>query len=209
MSADAATAVAEQAGEAPEVARSYAEALLNVAGRDNEVDAVLDELDAIGTDVLQAHPKFAELLTSPLIPAREKDEILTRTFEGRALPTVVRFLRVLNRRGRLGTFGPIARTARAIWDLRQNRRPVLVRSAVALDENQVGHLRDRLTNMLDATPILQLEVDPSLIAGLVVQVGDDVYDASARNRLEQLRQRLIEGKTHEIQSRRDRFSHHG
>ena len=51
------------------------------------------------------------------------------------------------------------------------------------------------------------EVDPALIGGLVVQVGDDVYDASVRNRLAQLRQRLIEGKTHEIQSRRDQFSH--
>jgi F-type H+-transporting ATPase subunit delta len=61
--------------------------------------------------------------------------------------------------------------------------------------------------MLGATAILKLEVDPSLIGGLIVQVGDDVFDASIRNRLEQLRQRLIEGKTHEIQSRRDHFSH--
>ena len=61
--------------------------------------------------------------------------------------------------------------------------------------------------MIDATPVITLEVDPSLIGGLVVQVGDDVYDASVRTRLEQLRDRLIEGKTHEIQSRRDHFSH--
>ena len=47
----------------------------------------------------------------------------------------------------------------------------------------------------------------SLIGGLIVQIGDDVYDASVRSRLQQLRNRLIEGRTHEIQSRRDQFSY--
>ena len=61
--------------------------------------------------------------------------------------------------------------------------------------------------MILATPVITLEVDPSLIGGLVVQVGDEVYDASVRTRLEQLRGRLIERKTHEIQSRRDHFSY--
>ena len=58
-----------------------------------------------------------------------------------------------------------------------------------------------------ATPIFQVSTDPDLIGGLVVQVGDQRYDSSVKSRLAQLRQRLIEGKTHEIQSRRDQFSH--
>ncbi len=61
--------------------------------------------------------------------------------------------------------------------------------------------------MLGANPILNIVVDPALIGGLVVQVGDDVYDASVRNRLEQIRQRLIASKLREIQSHRDQFSH--
>jgi F-type H+-transporting ATPase subunit delta len=141
------------------------------------------------------------------VPATEKDRILIKTFEGRALPMVVRFLRVLNRHGRLGLIAPIARQARALWDLKQNRRPVLVRSAVPLDDAQREAVRDRLGRMLAATPLVTYQVDPALLGGLVVQVGDDVYDASVRNRLEQLRHRLIEGKTHEIQSRRDHFSY--
>src|SRR2546430_2054695 len=67
--------------------------------------------------------------------------------------------------------------------------------------------QSEVEGVLGATPVVRLVVDPSLIGGLVVQVGDHVYDASVRNRLEQLRQRLIEGKTHEIQSRRDHFSY--
>jgi F-type H+-transporting ATPase subunit delta len=52
---------------------------------------------------------------------------------------------------------------------------------------------------------VSISVDPSLIGGLIVQVGDDVYDASVRNQLEQLRRRLIEEKSHELQTRRDAF----
>jgi F-type H+-transporting ATPase subunit delta len=68
-------------------------------------------------------------------------------------------------------------------------------------------LRDRLSGLVAGTPILTATIDPGLIGGLVVQVGDQLYDASVKNRLAQLRHRLIEGKTHEIQSRRDQFSY--
>ena len=123
------------------------------------------------------------------------------------MPTSFRFLRVLNRHGRLELLGSIIQTARATWDRRQNRRPVTIRSAVPLSNEQQDSLRERLAKSLNAQPVLSVVVDPALLGGLVVQIGDDVFDASLRNRLEQLRQRLIEGKTHEIQSRRDHFSH--
>lgn len=182
--------------ESPELSRVYADALVGAAEAQGNVEPVLDELDAIVADVLVPHPKFAALLASPLLPQHEKDRILVETFEGRALPTVVQFLRVLNRRGRLGLIASLARAARATWDRRQNRRPVAVRSAMPLDDAQQTALRDRLSRLLSATPILHVSVDPSLIGGLIVQAGDDVYDASVRNQLEQIRQRLIEGKTH-------------
>jgi F-type H+-transporting ATPase subunit delta len=193
--------------EQPEVSRSYAEAFLGAAEKEGQVDAALDELDAIVADVFRAYPRFTEVLTASGLPEQETDRILTKTFEGRALPLVVRFLRVVNRHGRLGLIAAIARHARALWDRKQNRRPATVRSAVPLDDAQREALRDRLGRMLAATPLLTFEVDPALIGGLVVQVGDDVYDASVRSHLQQLRHRLIEGKTHEIQSRRDHFSY--
>ena len=190
---------------APELTRNYAEALLNASGE--RANAVLEELEEIGTDVLVAHPRFAAILGSPSVSIAEKDRILTDTFEGKADPTVLNFLRVLNRHGRLGMLPSVTRQARATLDRRQDRKPVTVRSAVPLDEGQREAVLARLATMIQATPVITLEVDPSLIGGLVVQVGDDVYDASVRTRLERLRGRLIERKTHEIQSRRDHFSH--
>src|SRR5262245_15762901 len=99
----------------PEISRSYAEALLAAARDEGDVGAVLDELDELVADVIQGQPQLAALLAAPWIPAAEKDRIVTAAFEGRALPLVVRFLRVLNRHGRLGLIAPIAAQARAIW----------------------------------------------------------------------------------------------
>jgi F-type H+-transporting ATPase subunit delta len=177
-----------------ELARTYSTALLDAAGADAE--AVLDELEEIVSDVLVAQPKFAELLASPAVPMAEKDRVLVDVFEGRALPIVSNFLRVLNRHGRLGVLAAITTQARADWDRKQGRRRVTVRSAVPLDDGQKAALEGRLSALIGgATPQVKLEVDPSLIAGLVVQVGDDVYDASVRTRLKRLRDRLLERKS--------------
>ena len=189
------------------VARRYAEALIDAAQKEGQAEPALDELDELETDVLRRFPRFAELLASDRVPAAEKDRILTDVFDGRASGLVLRFLRVLNRHERLELLGPIVREARAIWDRRNHRIPVSVRTAVPLDEDQTQSLRGRLQGLVAGTPILTMTTDPGLIGGLVIQVGDQLYDASVKNRLAQLRQRLIEGKTHEIQSRRDQFSY--
>ncbi|QEH34077.1 ATP synthase subunit delta [Aquisphaera giovannonii] len=194
-------------GEDAEVVRQYAEALIGAATADGSADRAVEELEAIDREVLAAHPAFARTLSSGRVPAAEKDRILRELFEGHVGAVVSRFLRVLNRHGRLGLLSPIAAEARRIWDKRHRRVPVFVRTAVPLDDGRREALARRLAEMTGATPIMNVTTDPSLIGGLVVQVGDQVVDASVRNRLEQLRQRLIEGKTHEIQSRRDQFSY--
>lgn len=191
---------------ATELARTYGEALVNAAEKEGQAEDLLNELDELRDDIWLTQPRFVDLLTSGTLRPEDRDRVLVRTFEGRALPLVVKFLRVLNRHARLDLFPAILAEARAIWDRRQNRRPVTVRSAQPLDEGQQAALRERIGQMLAATPIVRWEVDPDLIGGLVVQVGDDVYDASVRSRLRQLRRKLVEGKIHDLQARRDQFS---
>jgi F-type H+-transporting ATPase subunit delta len=188
------------------VARNYAEALVNVADKDGQVDAALDELDEFVADLLGPDRPYARVLTSPTIPTADKDRILSEAFRDQASPLLLRFLRVLNQHGRLALLPQVARLARDLWDRRQNRVHVTVRSAVPLDDSQQAALRERLGRMVAATPIVHWRVDPELIGGLVVQVGDQVYDTSIRDRLRQLRRRLVEEKAHELQSRREAFS---
>jgi F-type H+-transporting ATPase subunit delta len=194
-------------GQAVEIARRYALALIDAAAPTGDADSVLQELEEIQRDVLQAFPRFAQVLASSQVSTAHKDQILVELFEKRASSLVLRFLRVLNRHERPGLLDLVIREARSIWEKRNKRIPVQVRSAVPMGETQLKTLRDRLAGLTGATPILQVSIDPDLIAGLVIQVGDQRYDLSVKSRLAQLRQRLIEGKTHEIQSRRDQFSH--
>ncbi len=187
--------------ESVQIARTYAEAIVNVAAKTGEVESIVGELEEIEDDILRPHPQFAALLASPSVPAPEKDRILAQLFEGRAQPNVIRLLSVLNAHGRLGLIAPVAREARALWDKRQNRRPVTVKTATELDEGQKAALGDRVAAMIGATPMLRYTVDPSLIGGLVVQDGDDLYDASIKTKLERMRRSLIEGKAREMAMR--------
>ncbi len=187
--------------------RQYADALIGAAEKDGQVDAALDDLDAIRAEILEPNPKFASLLASLQVSIPEKDRILLELLDGRVSNVTLRFLRVLNRHGRLSLMEPLSFEARRSWDRRHRRIPVYVRTASPLDAGQTDELAKKLAAMTAATPMLEVVTDPSLIGGLIVQIGDQVYDASVRNRLEQVRQRLIEGKTHEIQKRRDQFSY--
>jgi F-type H+-transporting ATPase subunit delta len=189
--------------DSSQASRPYAEALINAASNEGQVDAILGELDELIADVWDREPRFRALLASPSTRPDDRDRLLVQVFEGRAMPTVVRFLRVLNRHGRLGLLRSVVREARALWDRRQNRLPVTVRSAATLDEGQQEALKERLRQMIHATPVVRLVVDPSLIGGLVVQVGDELYDGSVKTQLEKLRRGLFEKRTHEIQAKRD------
>ena len=192
-----------------EVVAAYSQALAAAAeaGGPAALDDVLDELAAVQAEVFEKSPSFTALLNSPLVQPSEKDDLLRRAFEGKLSVVALNTLRVMNRHGRIGLFAAVVAEAASIRDRRRNRRAVIVRTAVPLEGPLLDAVRERLAVLLQADPIVRCEVDASLLGGLVVQVGDLVYDASLRGRLEQLRHRLIEGKTHEIQSRRDHFSH--
>ncbi len=182
--------------------------MINAAASEGgQEEAVVGELEELIDDVWRDQPEFARLLASPLISQQDKDRILVEAFEGRALPVLLRFLRVLNMHGRLALLPAVAQQARALLDRRQNRFPVTVRSAVPLEQDQLDRLQQSLTQLTGASAaVLNLEIDPSLIGGLVVQVGDHVYDASVRNRLDKMRKQLVEAKTRELQGRREVFS---
>ncbi len=200
---DVAGTVFDETGS--ELSRSYARALIGASETEGRVDAVLDELDELIADVWTDRPDFVRLLESPVVSQADRDRILVSTFEGRADPLIVRYLRVLNRHERLGLLTAIARQARVIRERQQGRKRVRVRSAVPLDDGQQAALRGKLAMMIAAEPIVHFEVDPSLIGGLLVQVGDELYDASIRAQLQTLRRRLLEEYAMGFRGHRDAF----
>lgn len=187
-----------------ELSRVYGEAILSAAAKAGAVREVVEELGEVAK-VFSASPGSLDRLIGSGRSTEEVDAILTKTFEGKAHPLVTNLLRVLNAKGRLGLLPALADRVTRDSDRLLGRVRVLVTSAKTLSSDQIETLTKSLKARLGLEPVLQTTVDPSLIGGLVIRVGDLQFDSSIRSRLEQLRKNLLEGKIHEIQSRRDQL----
>ena len=194
------------------IARSYALAYLDAADSTAENGdglagrrSALEALTSLVDDVLTPNPAFEDLLTSPLTGRDNQLGMIERTIKPQAPPVLARFLDVIARHGRLDLLRPILQEAHEEQERREGQQRVIVRSAAPLSDDQLAAIKSRINDTVDFEPILVTEVDASLIGGLVLQVGDTVYDSSLRSRLRTLRGRLRERLTHEIQSGRDRF----
>ncbi len=190
---------------AAQVAGVYARALLGAAEKAGQSEDVLEELDRLVEDVLDPYPEFEAVLVSDVIAADEKLGILDRTLRGRISDLLMNFLKVTARHGRLRLLRAIRRAARQLYDELRGRVPVEVATAAPLEEGLAGRLAERLREMTGGEPHLVPIVRPELIGGVVLRIGDTVYDGSVAARLNQVRTQMIQRSVHEIQSRRDRF----
>ncbi len=187
------------------IADVYAKALLDTTERTGQTAAVLEEFDAVVADVLDRYPKLEDVLDSGLVLPEEKSDLIERVFHGRLSPVLVNFLKVVARHGRLDCLRAIHCQAHAMFDRLRRRVPVTLTTAVPIDAAMVRQIAEGLGGRLEGEPIIEQQVDPSLIGGAVLRVGDIIYDGSIANQLQKLRQQMSDRSTHEIQSRRDRF----
>src|SRR5262245_46425794 len=181
------------------IARVYVEALLAVATPGGKAEDLGDELDAIVRDVLRRHPAVSTFFASPALTRRAREPILAAAL-GNASPLLRNFLGVLNRNNRLDLLPAVAAAYREALDERAGRVRVWVRSAAPLTDAEREELRRTLAASLRKEPILLERVEPELLGGLVVQVGDRVYDSSVRSRLEALRTQLLARGTEGIKA---------
>ncbi|MCI0680870.1 MAG: ATP synthase F1 subunit delta [Gemmataceae bacterium] len=191
---------------AQQVAGVYAEALLNAAEKRGQVDEVYAELRELVEKVAGADPQLAAFFMSGTIGRDRRGAALRSAFEGRCSELLFNFLLVLNDHERLELIRPIRAMYRRLRDQRARRMRVQVYTAAPLADDQRRRLEQEVRDALHLEPVLETHVETDLIGGLIVRVNDWVYDGSIRTRLETIRKQLIERSSHEIQSRRDRFS---
>jgi F-type H+-transporting ATPase subunit delta len=191
--------------QAQGIARVYAEALLNAAEKAGQADGVIEALDSLVRDLYPAEPGLEAFLSSDAIGRDRKAQVIDRVFQGRSSDLFVNFLQVLNNHERLLLLRPILAALVDLHSERQKRVKVQVRSAVPLSNDERERLIRELRQNTNREPILETGVDPDLLGGLVVRVGDWLYDCSVKCRIDSLRNQLIERSHYEIQSRRDRF----
>ncbi|MBI2808814.1 MAG: ATP synthase F1 subunit delta [Planctomycetes bacterium] len=188
------------------LAKVYAEALLNAAEAAQAVDAVLEEVDSLIDDVFRNDARLEALLAGAAVGRKIRQVAIEKAFANRSDKTFYKFLLVLNDHERLDLIRPIRRALHDLSDERARRLRVHAFSAVPLSQEFQDRIKAVAHDFFKLEPVLVLHVDPTLLGGLKLRIGDKVYDGTVRTRIDNLRNQLIERSSHEIQSRRDRFS---
>jgi F-type H+-transporting ATPase subunit delta len=192
-----------------QVARVYAEALLRAADKRGKGDAVMEELEALVHDLFRTQPILEAALASGAVRRDRKEEFIRKVFGPVAEPIFLDFLLVLNHHERLHLLRGIWSCYRELNDEKHRRMRVKVRAASPLSPDQEAKLKAELHDTFQLEPLLDVKIDPDLLGGMVVQVGDWRYDGTVRARLDQLRNQLLVKSNDQIQSGRDRFSYSG
>jgi F-type H+-transporting ATPase subunit delta len=187
------------------VARVYAEALLKAAIKARTVDETVADMQEV-VALVQARPEFEIFLTSRTIGRERKAQAIRTAFAGRAQDLLVNALLVLNEHERLELLRPVAAELKKLRDQWAGRMEVQVTSAAPLSEEQKTDLRRQLQESFQKEPVIETRIDPEILGGMVVRVGDWLFDRSVRGQLESIRNEMIAKGSYEIQSGRDRFS---
>ncbi len=169
-------------------ARRYAEAAFELATRDDAVDGWAEGL-ALGAR-FAADEAVIRVVDNPAIPHADRLATAVRLLEGRVPPGVLNLARLLAQRGRFETLPAITAEYLRLRNRAAGIVEAVVTSAEPLTAEETAALRARVESMTGSGVDLMAEVDPALIGGLTVRVGDQLLDASVRGRLERLRHQL-------------------
>ena len=184
----------------------YARALLAAAISSESVEEVIEQAGALCHDLLVSTPQIRKLLESPRISHEEKKDILDKAFKNQMDTTLLNFLKVLSRHGRMDCLFAIERSLRDQYNSMQNRIEVQLTSATPLDDETRSSITSQLSSSLNQQVELVVDVNPELIGGTIVRIGDTVYDGSVANRLARIKQETLARTTAEFQQAADRFA---
>jgi F-type H+-transporting ATPase subunit delta len=147
-----------------------------------------------------------DVMNSPRISFGEKERILDQVFQDRGDPTLLNFLKVVAKHGRMDCLRTILRSANSLLNDMRGRKEVVVETAIQLDDSLRQQVTDHIKGVLDAEVILQERVNPNLIGGIRVRVGDTVFDGTVANRLQSLRAQVAESTSRKVREKPSRFA---
>ena len=174
-----------------EIAQVYARSLFEVAKESDKLDEIREELGQFA-DALSESRDLQTFLFSPYFSTPEKKEGLAKAVTD-ADPVLLNFLGVLVDNHRTPALFRIRREFDRLWEEENRLLPVQVTSAIDLDEATVRSIGDRVSEQTGRRVELTSKVDPDILGGLVLTVGNSILDASIRNRLDQIRRQVIRG----------------
>ena len=173
-----------------EIAQVYARALFEVAKEQDKLDVVREQLGQFA-DALNGNGDLRVFFFSPYFSTEEKKDGLKRMLDG-ADPAIENFLQSLLERHRMPVIFRIRATYEQLWDQENKLLPVQVTSAVELDEATVKSIGERIGEQTGQRVELTSTVDPDILGGIVLRVGNSILDASIKHRLDQLRKHVAQ-----------------
>src|SRR3954467_12647410 len=182
-----------------EIAQVYARSLFEVAKERDELDEVRAQLGQFA-DALQENRELATFFFSPYFSTEEKKDGLHRVVEG-ALETVSNFLELLVENHRMPVIFRIRREFDRMWEEENRLLPVEITSAVTLDESVAARIGEEIGRQTGRRVQLTSTVDPDVLGGIVVRVGNSILDASIRTRLERLRKQVARAEPAAVKER--------
>jgi F-type H+-transporting ATPase subunit delta len=171
-----------------EIATVYARSLFEVAQEKGNLDDVREQLGEFA-DALDGDQQMQVFFFSPYFSTQEKEEGLDKVVSD-ADPIFQNFLKLLIEKHRMPAVFRVRRTFDELWRQENKLLPVEITSAVELDDGTVKQIGDRIGEQTDQKIELSARVEPDILGGIVVRVGNSIIDASIRARLEQLRKQV-------------------
>jgi F-type H+-transporting ATPase subunit delta len=173
-----------------EIAQVYARALFEVAEEEDSLDEIHEQLNAF-TDAVNENRDLAVFFFSPYFSVEDKKAGLERAVLT-PHPAFANFLQALIERHRMPAIFRIRAEFNDLWEEARRLLPVQITSAVTLDAAMVKSLGERIGRQIDREVQVSADVDPDILGGVVLRVGNLILDASIRNRLEQLRKQVAQ-----------------
>jgi F-type H+-transporting ATPase subunit delta len=174
-----------------ELAQVYARSLFEAAKEQGKLDELREQL-GLFTDAVEGNRQLQVFFFSPYFSTKEKQESLHRLLVDPD-EQLVNFLDLLIENHRMPVIFRIRRTFEHLWEQENRLLPVEITSAIELDDATTGSVAQRIGESTGRRVTLTTSVDPSILGGIVVRVGNSILDASIRNRLEQLRKHVAQG----------------
>lgn len=185
----------------------YARSLLDLAqaqGGRPTIEATLGELEDL-LEIARQDPKFSEFLSSRVLGTAERAKSLQAILENRVSTITLRFLLVLNRKGRLGYLPPIVAAFDSEVQARFGRVEIDVYTADPMSADDLRAVRERLASALHKEVVVHPYIDGGMIGGVKFRIGDQLVDASIATRLAKLRDQMNTNGSAELRSRIDRM----
>ena len=182
----------------------YAKAFLGFAQSSGKLDDLVDELGQV-TGVFDELPKFRQALESPRIDAADKTAMLDKAFKGKCSKECLNFLKLLVQRGRFDCLSAILGSTIKAHDELAGRVRATLTTAGPIDDKVRDSVAKKLSSILGKEVNLSCSVDPDIIGGMVVRVGDTVYDGSVVNQLKQVRKRAVQSAVDAFREKLDKF----